>query len=120
MALIQVLIFTFQEQPPVYAVPTSPPSINMMMSQPSSVPYPTSSYSTPYPPYPAMPLPPGGLSSPPSMMSPPPSNPIGNNSNMTMPFSVRPSLLTAAEEKLRRRLEGVCLATEIEKQVNNN
>lgn len=61
MGLVQVLIVTFSEQPPVYAVPpgqqqqqqpTPPPA----MPSPYGTPYPVS---TPYPAMPGMPMPPG-------------------------------------------------------------
>lgn len=63
LGLIQVLIMTFSEQPPVYAVPSGgvmqqPPPPQGMPS-PYGTPYPMSS--TPYPAMPGnMPMPPGG------------------------------------------------------------
>ncbi|CAG7825947.1 unnamed protein product [Allacma fusca] len=102
--LIQVLILTFGEQPPVYSVFSSPPP---PISQPN-VPYPTQSYNTPYPAMPSMPMPMPGLPAP------------GMGSNSQMPvFNIRPSLVTAAEEKLRRRLEDVYLSREIIKQTGD-
>jgi len=103
-SLIQVLIITFQEQPPVYAVLNSPPQPPMhQMPQPPGVPYPTQV--TPYPPY------------PPSMPMPGMGGPLPNSGGAA--FSVRPSLLTAAEEKLRRRLEDVYLSSEILKKTGD-
>ena len=115
MGLVQVLICTFQEQPPVYAVPQQqqPPPQPAVMNMNSNVPYPTSqsqspysnSYATPYPAMPNMPMP--GVQSPPATMQQP-----------TQSFNVRPSLLSATEEKLKRRLEDIYFATEIEKKVS--
>jgi len=100
-SLIQVLIITFQEQPPVYAVVNSPPQAHMM-PQPQGVPYPTQGYATPYPPISGMPMP-----------------GVGPSQASAQTYSVRPSLLTAAEERLRRRLEDVYLSAEILKKTGD-
>ncbi|CAG7728360.1 unnamed protein product [Allacma fusca] len=89
--LIQVLILTFGEQSPVYSVYGSMPVPNVQSS------YPPQSYSTPYPAIPNMPMPASGMSV----------------NNHIPPFNLRQSLATAAEEKLRRRLEEIFLSREI-------
>jgi hypothetical protein len=103
LSLAQVLICTFQELPPVYEVPTQPTPAPTPVNN-SNVPYPTQNYGTPYPVMPNMPMP--GVTSP---------QPVANE---PLPFSMRPSLISAAEEKLKRRLEDIYFSTEIEKKVN--
>jgi len=95
---------TFQEQPPVY-------SIVPKQYQPQAQPLMPESSPTPFPPYPVstgmhmgMPMP--GTSNPTMAMTTP-----------TPTFNMRPSLITAAEEKMRRRLETIYISTEIIKKV---
>ena len=101
LTLIQVMIMTFGDHPPVYSISSRPAP---PMPQPN-VPYPTTSSPYPTTPYPAMPMPVPGLP------------PTGYGATNTLPFSVRPSLITAVEEKIRRRLEDVYLSCEIVKKV---
>jgi len=117
MALIQVLICTFEDQPPVYAVPAQPVAQPMPMQSPAgatmpNVPYPLqqqSSYATPYPPYPgAMPMPPA--------ISQMPGLPNQTTSDTLTPH-IRASLLSAGSEKLTRRLEDIYFSTQIEIKV---
>jgi len=113
--LIQVLIITFQEQPPVYAVQSSPQPQPQPVMPPMNVPYPTQNYATPYPPITAMPMPPMSM---PSMPQPCP--PTSYPQPMFETLNVRTTLMSAAEEKLRRRLEDIYLAAEIERKTGEH
>ncbi|ODM93275.1 hypothetical protein Ocin01_13415 [Orchesella cincta] len=106
LGLIQVLICTFSEQPPVYAVPpgTPQPQQQPAMPSPYGTPYPVS---TPYPAMPSMPMPPGG--SP----VPQPVTTSGGSLGTLAPSLVRSSLLSAVEEKIRRRMDDQYLGAEI-------
>ncbi|CAG9864501.1 unnamed protein product [Phyllotreta striolata] len=118
LGLIQVLIVTFGEQPPVFAKASDPYSSNTFMSQPSGSympPYPTgyppannfggyppypptsnnaypgyAPYQTPYPPYPGN-----------NFGAPQP--PVGTGT--IKEEHIRESLMTALEEKLLRRMK---------------
>lgn len=114
MCLIQVLIMTFQEQPPVYAIPQAQQQALPSMQQPLPpypTPYPQQSYS-PYPPMGGMPMPMpmsgGAIAQPPQQ---------SQSAAATPTFNFRPSLISAGEEKVRRRLEDAYLSTEIIKTV---
>ncbi|KAM7357527.1 tumor susceptibility gene 101 [Cochliomyia hominivorax] len=144
LSLIQVMIVTFGEHPPVYSVrkdqqqTTTPYPTGFFNQQPGGVPNPTTnsatggSYPLPYPtaggafppypgsymPYPsssgnAMPQPtPGGGGYPPYMPTPPMPgynsgyNPTNPSSTGTITEEhIKASLISAVEDKLRRRLQ---------------
>ncbi|XP_046441199.1 tumor susceptibility gene 101 protein-like [Daphnia pulex] len=134
VALVQVMIIIFGEQPPVYSVAGQPPS-NPAAAYPGSLagypPYPTSATAyppaTPYPPYPPVngpastsypsysggyppyPPAPGTITS--SAAYPPYPTPAGvPNAQSTGTISedhIRASLLSAVEDKVRRRLSEI-------------
>jgi len=119
LCLVQVLIMTFSEQPPVYSVPPN----QQQQQQPTfATPYPVQATGA-YPAYPmGMPMPmPGGGNSGMSMSPQPGAQPMPPSSatnNVNPPgtpttFSFRPSLISATEEKVRRRLEDVYFSKEI-------
>ncbi|XP_054274933.1 tumor susceptibility gene 101 protein-like isoform X1 [Macrosteles quadrilineatus] len=130
LGLIQVMICTFGEQPPVYAKPkTDTPAATPYPTQPympmpgasgGNPPYPpyplTQGYqpaqNTPYPPYPVYPptsmYPPAPGSYPrpayPPQPTPTPPTSAGGTGTINEEH-IRISLLSAVEEKLRRRLD---------------
>jgi len=109
------MIITFGEQPPVYAVQAGQPPVYAAQAAQPPVQQPMQ---PPYPAYPAYPMNPGGgmpMPMPGSgmMQQHPPQVSQYNTPN----FSVRPSLISAAEEKLKRRLEDMYLSTEIIRKV---
>lgn len=140
MTLIQTLIKTFEEQPPVYAVSNQPavsvqsmPTPNAaissmpypvqqtaypMQQQQNSFPSPQTPYPTPYPPYPAsvaMPMP-----AMPAYNNPQPPLFTQSSSSDTLtvtPAHIRASLISAMNEKLRQRLEDIYFSTQIEIKV---
>jgi hypothetical protein len=112
--LIQVMIITFQEQPPVYSVP--PQQQQQQQQQQQGLPYPMAQ------PFGAVPYPvggPGGMPMPGGVSSPTPYPPVSANQQQQQQpaFSIRPSLISASEEKLKRKLEDAYLGTEIIKKV---
>jgi hypothetical protein len=115
MLLIQVLIMTFQDQPPVYAV--SQPQHQSQSPYPPAFPGQQQGYGTPYPlgGMPSMPMPPQQQAQ--QQPYPPAPQSGGGITPATPTFNFRPSLVSAAEEKLRRRLEDIYLSTEIIKTV---
>ncbi|XP_063240573.1 tumor susceptibility gene 101 protein [Bacillus rossius redtenbacheri] len=146
MGLIQVMVVTFGEQPPVYAksrgsnaMPKPYPPTSFMPvpggSGPGTTPYPvfptgtpyptpsSGSYQPPYPPYPPSsgsstgfpPYPPsypsfpgggagGGYPYPPSHMQGTPQSQSGGATGTITEEHIRLSLLSAVEDKLRRRM----------------
>ena len=86
----------------MYSVMNSPPP-TQMPQPPQPVPYPMYN-NAPYPTGGVVAMPMPGANTTPGGSSP--------------QFNMRPSLLTAAEEKLRRRLEDIYLASEIAKTVS--
>uniref|UniRef100_A0A1B6GN30 UEV domain-containing protein n=3 Tax=Cuerna arida TaxID=1464854 RepID=A0A1B6GN30_9HEMI len=125
LGLIQVMICTFGEQPPVYAKsktetpqPTPYPTQSYMpmpgASGTSNPPYPPYPITTGYPPYPPSVYPPTAMYPPatggyPRPAYPPPTPPnSATSSGATGTINeehIRMSLLSAVEDKLRRRLD---------------
>jgi len=137
LGLVQITIIVFGEQPPVYAVAGPPPrqeNTTPYPLQPGYPPYPTTNtpYPTAYPSYPSS----GGSSSTPypSYSSGYPPYPISGsvNSNSSYPSyppaatptpqatgtisedHIRASLLSAVEDKVRRRLSEIFAQSQAE------
>lgn len=127
MGLIQVMIVTFGEHPPVYSKPKETPYPRQaFMPQPGGAnpssfnpsfppssnfpPYPGSNFSGGFPPYPNSaatntPYPPGGFM-PMSGFNSPPSqnNNVGGTGTITDEH-IKASLISAVEDKMRRRIQ---------------
>lgn len=130
LGLIQVMIVTFGEHPPVYSKPkdsqyprqsfmpqpppTNPTQFNPSFPQPSNFPpYPTSNFSGgAFPPYPPgagtnnSPYPPTGfMNSPGFNPSPAQQNSNASSTGTITEEHIKASLISAVEDKMRRRIQ---------------
>jgi len=141
LGLVQITIIVFGEQPPVYAVAGPPPPRQETATpyplQPGYPPYPTTntpypaaypsypatggSTSTPYPSYPggypSYPVAAGSASSSSSYPAyPPAATPTPKASGTISEDHIRASLLSAVEDKVRRRLSEIFAQSQAENE----